>query len=302
MKKYRRLLWSAALLCLLLVGGILYLFHTSSQAPKEKETYREDRTSASQIQVFGDNQAYVAFKGDAQVSQNYVITEERRYLANRKERLKQTKETYWRLNLYDLRRPDLKKKTLDLLKLVRDRFPNLAPFSWEPVSYEGRDYIYVLYKNQEDKTTKSGRAFLDLETEEFRKPPKGYDWKVYLEYLDFSVAYATDFSKTLDQYQAMNVSWKVNMTLPSSGDLRAINFVQDYPKIVQGFDQGAYHRVYPRKGLVTPERLFQDLRHWFAPIGQDKLDVIAINPNTGEGTAINTLEEYRAWSDANAPK
>ena len=33
----------------------------------------------------------------------------------------------------------------------------------------------------------------------------------------------------------------------------------------------------------------------FAPVGQDKLDVIATDPKTNEQTPINTYQEYKEW-------
>ena len=52
-----------------------------------------------------------------------------------------------------------------------------------------------------------------------------------------------------------------------------------------------------RKGQNTKESVFEDMRHWFAPIGQDKIDVVATNPETGEQTPINSYKDMEAWWD-----
>lgn len=74
----------------------------------------------------------------------------------------------------------------------------------------------------------------------------------------------------------------------------SFNFIKEFPEIFDKLEKGG--QIVVRKGDYNdPEAIFQDMRHWFAPVGQDKLDVIATDPKTNEQTPINTYKEYREW-------
>ncbi len=73
-----------------------------------------------------------------------------------------------------------------------------------------------------------------------------------------------------------------------------LNFIKEYPEYFKR--NGGLAFIVVRQGDYNdPEAIFQDMRHWFAPVGQDKLDVIATDPKTNEQTPINTYKEYREW-------
>ena len=73
-----------------------------------------------------------------------------------------------------------------------------------------------------------------------------------------------------------------------------INFIRDYPEYYKAMEGAA--NIVVRKGAYSdPEAIFQDMRHWFAPVGQDKLDVVGIDPKTKEETPLNSYQEYQEW-------
>ena len=73
-----------------------------------------------------------------------------------------------------------------------------------------------------------------------------------------------------------------------------INFIVDYPEYYKAMEGAA--NIVVRKGAYSdPEAIFQDMRHWFAPVGQDKLDVVGIDPKTKEETPLNSYQEYQEW-------
>ena len=68
-------------------------------------------------------------------------------------------------------------------------------------------------------------------------------------------------------------------------------FSSEYYKAMEGAAN-----IVVRKGAYSdPEAIFQDMRHWFAPVGQDKLDVVGIDPKTKEETPLNSFQEYQEW-------
>ena len=54
-----------------------------------------------------------------------------------------------------------------------------------------------------------------------------------------------------------------------------------------------------RKKKISVEESYQMLRHWFAPLGQDKLEVIGTNEsNDGEKQTkvLETYQEFAEWT------
>ena len=72
------------------------------------------------------------------------------------------------------------------------------------------------------------------------------------------------------------------------------NFIRDYPEYYKAME-GAANIVVRKGDYYDPEAIFQDMRHWFAPVGQDKLDVVGIDPKTKEETPLNSYQEYQEW-------
>ena len=81
-----------------------------------------------------------------------------------------------------------------------------------------------------------------------------------------------------------------------------INFSHEFPDLVKRLKKNRITEILYRRGLVSPADYYEDLRHWFAPVGQDKLDIIAKDYETNEETPLNNYQEFIDWSKAEAQK
>ena len=70
-----------------------------------------------------------------------------------------------------------------------------------------------------------------------------------------------------------------------------INFSHEFPDLVKRLKKNRITEILYRRGLVSPADYYEDLRHWFAPVGQDKLDIIAKDYETNEETPLNNYQE-----------
>ena len=77
-------------------------------------------------------------------------------------------------------------------------------------------------------------------------------------------------------------------------DISNTNFAQDYPEMAKDIKNLA--RLYMRPKQYSTKEWFDRVLHWFAPKGQDVLEVYATDPNTGEKTQIKSYDELQAWS------
>ena len=81
-----------------------------------------------------------------------------------------------------------------------------------------------------------------------------------------------------------------------------INLSREFPDLVKRLKKNRVTKIQYRRGLVSPADYYEDLRHWFAPVGQDKLDIIAKDYETEEETPLNNYQEFIDWSKAEAEK
>jgi len=77
-------------------------------------------------------------------------------------------------------------------------------------------------------------------------------------------------------------------------DISNTNFAQDYPEMAKDIKNLA--RLYMRPKQFSTKEWFDTVLHWFAPKGQDVLEVYATDPKTGEKTQIKSYDELQAWS------
>lgn len=82
-------------------------------------------------------------------------------------------------------------------------------------------------------------------------------------------------------------------------DISNTNFAQDYPEMAKDIKNLA--RLYMRPKQYSTKEWFDRVLHWFAPKGQDVLEVYATDPKTGEKTQIKSYDELMVWS-ANHPE
>ena len=257
------------------------------------------------ILLFGDKQQYVVGldkegRGTgAEPTQNYLVSQERRMQGRLANNNHQLEGDYWYLILHDLRTKDFKKRKIDLYKQLYRYDYQLQPWGYDPVYYNGKDYVAVLVSLKEEPDSRNGRyLFWDIEAEKFQEAPQGFDAKTYREEMDMGFG-PTNLKEAMKPYHAGVSYWTLSFSgfndkekFPKTSN---INLYQEYPDMIELVQEEKIFEVNLRKGQNTKESVFEDMRHLFAPVGQDKIDVVATNPETGEQTPINSYQEMEAW-------
>ena len=77
-------------------------------------------------------------------------------------------------------------------------------------------------------------------------------------------------------------------------DLSNTNIAEEYPDLAKDINQ--LERLYMRPKQYNSKEWFDKILHWFAPKGQDVLEVYATDPKTGEKTQIKSYNELQVWS------
>ena len=302
--------WVISFLLILGIFSAVTIYNNLT-AKKDKVKYDDFSTKVDKILLFGDKQQYVVGldkegrETGARPTQNYLVYQERRMQERLANNNHQLEGDYWYLILHDLRTKDFKKRKIDLYKELYRYDYRLQPWGYDPVYYNGKDYVAVQVTLKEDPDTRNGRyLFWDIEAEKFQEAPQGFDSKTYMEEMDMGFG-PTNLKEAMNPYHAGIISWTLSFSRLDSEEkfpkTANINLYKECPDMVKLVQEEKISRVYLRKGQNTKESVFEDMRHWFAPIGQDKIDVIATDPKTGEQTPINSYKDMEAWWDRYLP-
>ena len=249
------------------------------------------KTEVERIETFGSQNRYVYYKTRDSVtpdvlSNHYVMKTAK--LVGRES----NQPVELSFDVYDLNHLENPPKTIDVVKLVQsyDESYKLDFQARRGYTDDGKDYSVLSLVNKENKEDKKEVA-LDVASEQI-VPALPTD-KAESKRTPFSFDY-TNLDKIATEY-----GFIPTYDLAYSNDSKVredtnINFIRDYPEYYKAMEGAA--NIVVRKGAYSdPEAIFQDMRHWFAPVGQDKLDVVGIDPKTKEETPLNSYQEYQEW-------
>ncbi|MGQ7463022.1 hypothetical protein ACTGZQ_11075 [Streptococcus suis] len=82
--------------------------------------------------------------------------------------------------------------------------------------------------------------------------------------------------------------------------LSGTNFLKEEPELAKILTEGQ-GELWVREEGYDPEEWINTLLHWFAPEGQEVLEVYASDHKTGERTVVRSYAEYEAWAQEHLP-
>ncbi len=279
----------------------LFAYSAYSYAWPKYVQWKEDhevqivKSKVEQIEIFGSKNRYIYYKtknlNSADVLSNHFVTSDAKFVGRGNSRLVELS-----LNIYDLNHINNSPKRIDVVKLIQkyNQGYKLDFYSTRDYTFNGRDYLVFSITNKENKEDKKEIA-LDVDTEqiEVALPEDKLMEQAKRSNKVFSFFY-TNLDDILEK-NGITTSFYLSYDKNKNGLKNdSFNFIKEFPEIFDKLEKGG--RIVVRQGVYNdPEAIFQDMRHWFAPVGQDKLDVIATDPKTNEQTPINTYKEYREW-------
>lgn len=262
---------------------------------KEDHEVQIVKTKVERIETFGSQNRYVYYKTKdsipADILSNHFVTSDAKFVGIRNSRLVELS-----VNVYDLNHINNPPKRIDVVKLIQKYNQNykLDFYSTRDYTVNGIDYLVFSITNKENKEDKKEIA-LDVDTEQIgvALPEDKLKEQAKSSNKVFAFFY-TNLDDVLEK-NGITGSFYLSYNKNKNGLKNdSFNFNKEFPEIFVKLEKGG--RILVRKGEYNnPEAIFQDMRHWFAPIGQDKLDVIATDPKTNEQTPIHTHQEYREW-------
>lgn len=278
-----------------ITAGLFFFLRSKSGATSEEDirSYPEPEFS---LQLSGDNKEYVLVNYKKSSESSGVIGVTKDYLVSDSSDTNDVNniQNYasYNLYLYDLNSKDFKKSKIDLLSIVKQYKLKGQLSEITTVVMEGKYYLFFkvdytpyLFDLKQKKITTAPETILDRNS--LKKDSS----------VDF--AFIVDLDNILfKKYGILQNSFYPSFNLSISSDrhnvdLSKLNIKTEHPEIVDTLESEG--DVCTRSESISSEQWFNTLIHWFAPKGQDVMDLYVTDKTTGEKTQIKSFADYQTW-------
>lgn len=284
------------LVAIAITAGLFFFLRSKSGATSEEYTHSYPEPELT-LQLSGDNKEYVLVNYKKSSESSGVLGATKNYLVSRSADTNDAKniQNYasYNLYLYDLNSKDFTKTRIDLLSIVKQYKLKGQLSDIVTMSMEGKDYLFLkidyrsyLLDLKQKKITTAPETILDDNS--LKKDSSSED-----------TFYSVDLDNILfKKYGILQNSFYPSFNLSISSDrhnvdLSKLNIKTEYPEIVDTLESEG--DVCTRSESITSEQWFNTLIHWFAPKGQDVMDLYVTDKTTGEKTQIKSFADYQTW-------
>lgn len=279
-----------------ITAGLFFFLRSKSGATSEEDirSYPEPEFS---LQLSGDNKEYVLVNYKKSSESSGVIGVTKDYLVSDSSDTNDVNniQNYasYNLYLYDLNSKDFKKSKIDLLSIVKQYKLKGQLSDIVTMSMEGKDYLFLKidYKSY----------LLDLKQKKVITAPETImdDNSLKKDSSSEDTFYSVDLDNILfKKYGILQNSFYPSFNLSISRDrhnvdLSKLNIKTEHPEIEDTLEAGG--DVCTRSESISSEQWFNNLIHWFAPKGQDVMDLYVTDKTTGEKKQIKSFADYQTW-------
>lgn len=278
-----------------ITAGLFFFLRSKSGATSEEDirSYPEPEFS---LQLSGDNKEYVLVNYKNSSESSGVIGVTKDYLVSDSSDTNDVNniQNYasYNLYLYDLNSKDFKKSKIDLLSIVKQYKLKGQLSEITTVVMEGKDYLFFkvdytpyLFDLKQKKITTAPETILDRNS---LKKDSSVDFAFIVD-LD-NILFKKYGVLENEKYHSFILGVNSEEKKP---ELSQLNIKKEYPEIVKTLENEG--EVYTRYDSVDSEQWFNTLIHWFAPKGQDVMDLYVTDKTTGEKTQIKSFADYQTW-------
>ena len=278
-----------------ITAGLFFFLRSKSGATSEEDirSYPEPEFS---LQLSGDNKEYVLVNYKKSSESSGVIGVTKDYLVSDSSDTNDVNniQNYasYNLYLYDLNSKDFKKSKIDLLSIVKQYKLKGQLSEITTVVMEGKDYLFFkvdytpyLFDLKQQKITTAPETILDRNS---LKKDSSVDFAFIVD-LD-NILFKKYGVLENEKYHSFILGVNSEEKKP---ELSQLNIKKEYPEIVKTLENEG--EVYTRYDSVDSEQWFNTLIHWFAPKGQDVMDLYVTDKTTGEKTQIKSFADYQTW-------
>lgn len=284
------------LVAIAITAGLFFFLRSKSGATSEEYTHSYPEPELT-LRLSGDNKEYVLVKYQNSSESFGVLGATKNYLVSRSADTNDANniQNYasYNLYLYDLNSKGFTKSKIDLLGVVKQYKLKGQLSDIVTMSMEGKDYLFLKidYKSY----------LLDLKQKKVITAPETImdDNSLKKDSSSEDTFYSVDLDNILfKKYGILQNSFYPSFNLSISRDrhnvdLSKLNIKTEHPEIEDTLEAGG--DVCTRSESISSEQWFNNLIHWFAPKGQDVMDLYVTDKTTGEKKQIKSFADYQTW-------
>ena len=319
---------SIIIIILFLIVSFVTIFFLNTARKKDNIGEPDSDYIIEDIKVFDDNKFVFASNkknvvdGESfRYSQNYIVdfSSSDLFVDSDATSPKVGKEEYFKIKIYDLHNPsNVASKEVNLYDLMGKENTYRVAQYYDPFTRNGKDYLPIWMSSYEKgKAEKNKYVIFSLDTGKIEKEMSEKEIKQLLDQKDTKVYSEENLYESMDwgrggigeqidnellKYGIEKVTGYLVQSFDKddSVDVSGTNFSKLYPEISKNMKE--MNKIYFRPEQYNEEEWFNDLIHWFAPEGQDVMELYATDETTGEKTQIRSFNDFKQWVETHPQK
>ena len=232
---------------------------------------------------------------------------------------KVSKEEYFKIKIYNLQDPSkITSKEVNVYDLLGQENTYRLKQIRAQFTRNGKEFLtFSMHSYEKGKPEKIKYFILALESGKIEKEMSEKEINLLLDQKDTRTYMRGTIYKTMDLVRG-GIGDQINNALLKYGmeyvsgyylvasydkgnlDLSGTNFAKLYPEISTNIKE--MNKIYFRPEQYNEEEWFNDLIHWFAPEGQDVMELYATDETTGEKTQIRSFNDFKNWVETHPQK
>jgi len=319
---------SIIIIILFLIVSFVTIFFLNTARKKDNIGEPDSDYIIEDIKVFDDNKFVFASNkknvvdGESfRYSQNYIVdfSSSDLFVDSDATSPKVGKEEYFKIKIYDLHNPsNVASKEVNLYDLMGKENTYRVAQYYDPFTRNGKDYLPIWMSSYEKgKAEKNKYVIFSLDTGKIEKEMSEKEIKQLLDQKDTKVYSEENLYESMDwgrggigeqidnallKYGIEKVTGYLVQSFDKddSVDVSGTNFSKLYPEISKNMKE--MNKIYFRPEQYNEEEWFNDLIHWFAPEGQEVMELYATDETTGEKTQIRSFNDFKQWVETHPQK
>ncbi|MFC3931787.1 hypothetical protein ACVR0S_09120 [Streptococcus dentapri] len=291
--KLVRLVLALLLLAFLAFSGVfLFQQYVRIFDPTFAWRFEEEQENIKSVKLYSQDKALVIVEPkdisnapNVQVSQNYLIETSWKTRTDRNaNEYKIDPGEHFYVYLYNLNDPQRKVKKLDVIGILQKYHIKNTVANVYLRTDKGQDYLELLIDKQlgpynsyrKYYSIDTGKLVSDLEVKETKLLPSPYG-----------------LSGKMKKFNLLPSDYVLNATYDKAKGLSGLNIAKEAPELTAAFNRGA--ALYRRPEMMSNATWYNTIMHWFAPQGQNVVELYETDYFTGERTQIKSYEDQIKW-------
>ena len=275
---------------LLILGCVFVLVHPKSNQHKKTEPASKyvESGNIKNVSYWGDHNEYILAKDFYFVGNRYLVS----FNYNETQDNNNLQKEYTGFRYYDISR-DMAETKVNFIKDIRKKFPKAYSKNFDVINNKGQSLVWLRYYESKD-SEKSYELFYDLDHHKFIEP-ESIDTEVTT--IDAILTSYTNLGGLVVKNSGYRIGSRIELNEYRDKSSVNLNIFKEHPELKEKLSEDGY-TLYPRQDSISNAEYFDQLLHWFAPTGQDRITGVKIDTyysKDGQEHEIHSYEEFKQY-------